>query len=174
MFARPPRYPEMRLMPLAPTILFALALTASQAGTHHAKEIPVQQAHGSFTVDVHPLTPTPAAGLSRFTINKVIHGDLEATTIGEMLAGGDPRQGAAGYVAIEVVTGTLGGKHGSFALQHFATMDGSGPKMQVIVVPGSGTGDLKGIEGTFIIRIEEGKHFYDFELYAARRAVISG
>src|SRR5208283_121992 len=104
---------------------------------------------GSFTVDVHPLTPSPAVGLSRFTINKVIHGDLEATTIGEMLAGGDPRQGAAGYVAIEVVTGTLGGMRGSFALQHFATMDENGPKMQVIVVPGSGTGEFKGIEGIF-------------------------
>jgi hypothetical protein len=124
---------------------------------------PVHHAQGSFTVDVHPLTPTPAAGLSRFTVNKVIHGDLEATTIGEMLAGGDPRQGTAGYVAIEVVTGTFDGKHGSFALQHFATMDESGPKMQVIVVPGSGTGDLKGIEGTFIIRIEDGKHFYNFD-----------
>jgi hypothetical protein len=123
----------------------------------------VQLAHGSFTVDVHPLTPTPAAGLTRFTINKVIHGDLEATTIGEMLAGGDPRQGTAGYVAIEVVTGTLEGIYGSFALQHFATMDARGPKMQVIVVPGSGTGDLKGIEGAFTIRIENGEHFYDFD-----------
>lgn len=154
-------------MPLVPNILFALVLAASQAAAPGAaataKETPVQHAHGSFTVDVHPLTPTPAAGLSRFTINKTIHGDLEGTTIGEMLAGGDPRQGAAGYVAIEVVTGTLGGKHGSFALQHFATMDGSGPRMQVIVVPGSGTGDLKGIEGTFNIRIEDGNHFYDFE-----------
>jgi hypothetical protein len=133
------------------------------ASDRTTKEISVPHAQGSFTVDVHPLTPTPAAGLSRFTINKVIHGDLEATTIGEMLAGGDPKQGAAGYVAIEVVTGTLGGKHGSFALQHFATMDASGPKMQVIAVPGSGTGDLKGIEGTFLIRVEEGKHSYDFD-----------
>jgi Protein of unknown function (DUF3224) len=123
----------------------------------------VQHAHGSFIVDVHPLPPTPAAGLSRFTVNKVIRGDLEATTIGEMLAGGDPKQGAAGYVAIEVVTGTLDGKYGSFALQHFATMDGNGPKMQVIVVPGSGSGDLKGIEGTLTIRIEGGQHFYDFD-----------
>jgi len=148
-------------------MLFALALAVPQAAAPGAaataKEIPVHHAHGSFTVDVHPIAPAPAAGLSRFTINKTIHGDLEATTIGEMITGGDPRQGAAGYVAIEVVTGTLGGKQGSFALQHFATMDVNGPKMQVIVVPGSGTGDLKGIEGTFIIRIEEGKHFYDFD-----------
>jgi len=31
------------------------------------------------------------------------------------------------------------------------------------VVPGSGTGELRGIEGTFIIRIENGEHFYDFD-----------
>jgi hypothetical protein len=152
----------MRLMPLASTILFALALAAPQTAVP-PKEIPVHHAHGSFTVDIHPLTPPLASGISRFTSNKVIHGDLEAMSIGEMLTGGDPKQGAAGYVAIEVVTGTLDGKHGSFALQHFATMDASGPKMQVIVVPGSGTGDLKGIEGTFVIRIEDGKHFYDFD-----------
>jgi hypothetical protein len=149
-------------MPLASSILFALMLTAPQIAAQ-PKEIPVHHAHGSFTVDVHPLTPAPAEGIGRFTINKTIHGDLEATTIGEMFTGGDPKQGAAGYVAIEVVTGTLDGKHGSFALQHFATMDGAGPKMQVIVVPGSGTGELKGIEGTFAIRIEDGKHFYDFD-----------
>jgi len=123
----------------------------------------MHHAHGTFTVDVHPLTPAPADGLSRYTINKVIHGDLEATTKGEMFGGGDPKQGAAGYVAIEMVTGTLDGKQGSFALQHFATMDASGPKMQVMVVPGSGTGELKGIAGTFTIKIENGQHLHDFE-----------
>jgi hypothetical protein len=123
----------------------------------------MHQAHGAFTVDVHPLTPAPAEGLARFSINKQIHGDLEATTIGEMFSGGNPRQGSAGYVAIEVVTGALAGKQGSFALQHFATMDASGTKMQVIIVPGSGTGDLKGIAGTFSIRIESGQHFYDLD-----------
>jgi hypothetical protein len=127
------------------------------------KEIPMQHAQGTFTVDVKPLSPAPAEGLSRYTINKAIHGDLEATTKGEMFSAGDPKQGAAGYVAIEVVTGTLSGKQGSFALQHLATMDASGPKMQVIVVPGSGTGEFKGIAGTFAIRIEAGQHFYDFD-----------
>ncbi len=123
----------------------------------------MHHAHGTFTVDVHPLSPAPAEGLTRYTINKVIHGGLEATTKGEMFGGGDPKQGAAGYVAIEMVTGTLAGRQGGFGLQHFATMDASGPKMQVIVVPGSGTGELKGISGTFTIRIEGKEHFYDFE-----------
>lgn len=121
------------------------------------------QAHGTFTVDIHPLSPPPAEGLARFSINKTINGDLEATTIGEMFTGGDPKQGAAGYVAIEFVTGTLNSKVGTFALQHFATMDGKGPSMQVIVVPGSGTGELKGLEGTFTIRVETGQHFYEFD-----------
>ena len=123
----------------------------------------MHHAHGTFTVDLHPLTPAPAEGLSRYSSNKQIHGDLEATSKGEMFGAGEYTKGAAGYVAIEVVTGTLNGKHGSFALQHFATMDASGPKMQVIVVPGSGTGELKGIAGTFTIKIENAQHFYDFD-----------
>jgi len=122
-----------------------------------------QHAQGTFTVKVLPLTPAPAEGLSRFSINKEIHGGLEGTTQGEMYSGGDPKQGAAGYVAIEVVTGTLNGKHGSFALQHMATMDQSGRKMSVVVVPGSGTGDLKGLSGTFDIQIANGQHSYSFE-----------
>jgi hypothetical protein len=89
---------------IAFTMLLAFALQAQ------TKESPMtQHAHGAFTVDVKPLTPAPAEGLSRFSINKQIHGDLEGATQGEMFSGGDPKQGAAGYVAIEVVTGTLAG-----------------------------------------------------------------
>jgi hypothetical protein len=120
-------------------------------------------AHGTFTVTVLPLSPAPAEGLNRYSINKEIHGDLEATTQGEMFSGGDPKKGVAGYVAIEVVTGVLQGKHGSFALQHMATMDDRGPNMTVLVVPGSGTGDLQGISGNFTIKIAGGLHSYDFD-----------
>jgi hypothetical protein len=123
----------------------------------------MHQARGTFSVDVHPLSPAPIEGIGRFSINKIIHGDMEATSIGEMFTGGDPKKGLAGYVAIEFLTGTINGKDGGFALQHFATMDGRGPSMQVIVVPGSGTGELTGIEGTFTIHIENRQHFYEFE-----------
>ncbi len=123
----------------------------------------MHHAHGTFTVDVRPISPAPAEGVSRYSLDKQIQGDLEATTKGEMLGGGDPKQGTAGYVAMEMVTGTLSGKHGSFALQHSGTMDQDGPKMTVIVVPGSGTGELKGIAGTFIIHIDKSGHSYDFD-----------
>ena len=120
--------------------------------THHAR--------GTFTVDIKPLTPPPAEGLGRFSIDKTLSGDLEGSTRGEMFTGGDPKQGVAGYVAIEAFTGTLAGKHGGFALQHSATMDASGRAMSVIVVPGSGTGELKGIAGDFSIEIVDGQHKY--------------
>ena len=123
----------------------------------------MHHAHGTFTVDVRPLSPAPAEGLSRYTINKNVHGDLEATSRGEMYGAGDYKLGTAGYVGIEMVTGALKGKQGSFALQHFATMDAGGSKMQVIASPGSGTGQLKGITGTFTIRVENGQHLYDFD-----------
>lgn len=120
-------------------------------------------AAGTFTVKIEPLTPAPAEGLARFSINKEIHGGLEATTRGEMFSAGDPRSGAAGYVAIERVTGALDGRHGSFALMHAATMDASGQKMTVTVVPGSGTDELKGLAGVFTIVIENGQHRYTLD-----------
>jgi Protein of unknown function (DUF3224) len=142
----------------------SIFLTLAPQATAPQKETPMpHHAHGTFTVDIRPVTPPPAEGLSRFSSNKEIHGDLEAASKGEMLSAGDPKQGAAGYVAIEMVTGTLNGKHGSFALQHLGTMDASGLKMQVIVVPGSGTGELKGIAGTFTIHNDKGAHSYDFD-----------
>lgn len=135
--------------------VFAFAQKGDTLATHHAR--------GTFTVDMKPLTPSPAEGISRFSIDKQIQGDLEATSRGEMFSGGDFQSGNAGYVAMEVVTGTLAGKRGSFALQHSATMDQNGPKMTVVVVPGSGTEALKGIAGTFTIQIDHGKHSYDLE-----------
>lgn len=122
-----------------------------------------QHAHGSFEVKVQPQSPAPAEGLVRFSIEKQIHGDLEAVSHGEMLSGGDPKKGEAGYVAIERVTGTLQGRQGSFALQHSATMDRSGMTLRVTVVPGSGTEQLQGIAGSFTIAVANGQHSYDFD-----------
>ena len=66
----------------------------SQPSPAQQKEIPMtHHAHGAFTVSVKPLTPPPAEGLGRYSIDKEIHGDLEATTKGEMFSGGDPKQG---------------------------------------------------------------------------------
>ena len=123
----------------------------------------MHHAHGTFTVKMGAPAPGPAEGLSRFTMEKEIHGDLEGTSKGEMIAAGDYKLATAGYVAIELVSGKLDGHTGSFALQHTATMNGKALDMDVVITPGSGTGDLKGIGGTFKILIKDGQHYWDLD-----------
>ena len=144
------------------TLTFVLVTNLSTAQT--TNPLPMNTAKGTFEVTMSPVNDRVVPTITAMSIDKQIHGDLEATTKGEMLSAGDPKTGAAGYVAIEQVTGKLGDKTGSFALMHFATMTpGSPNEMKVIVVPGSGTGELSGIYGTFTILIQGGKHSYTFE-----------
>lgn len=125
---------------------------------HHAK--------GAFDVKLQPLeayNKSDGAGLGRMSIDKQFHGDLDATSQGEMLHAGNAKE-SGGYVAVERVTGTLQGRHGAFSLQHNATMTKGVPYLNIIVVPGSGTGELAGLSGTMKIIIEAGgKHFYEFD-----------
>ena len=51
-------------------------------------------------------------------------------------------KGSAGYVAIEKVTGTLNGRHGSFYLQHNGTMTRGVGELTITVIPDSGTDEL--------------------------------
>jgi hypothetical protein len=124
--------------------------------------------HASGTFDVK-LTPQSAAAgieaaqLGRQTIDKHFSGELDATSLGEMLSAGGNVQGSAGYVAIERVTGVLQGKRGSFVLQHTGTMNRGVPSLSISVVPDSGTDELTGLSGSMQIQIEQGKHFYRFD-----------
>lgn len=130
------------------------------AGLWVATLLTMHHAKGTFEVQMKPLEAT-VPGTGRYSLNKVLHGDIEGTSVGEMFGAGDPKKGAAGYVAVEIVTATIEGKHGTFALQHSSTMDGKDMKMDIQVSPGSGTGDFVGMKGTFEIKIEGGKHFYE-------------
>jgi hypothetical protein len=122
-----------------------------------------KHASGPFEVKLTPQEDKIDPTLSRMTINKQFHGPLEATSKGQMLAAGTAVKGSAGYVAIELVTGTLDGRTGTFVLQHSATMNRGTPTLAITVVPDSGTGQLTGLSGTMAIIIAEGKHSYDFE-----------
>jgi hypothetical protein len=114
------------------------------------------------------LTPQPAEEkvgdptIGRMALDKQFHGDLEATSKGQMLSTMGDVKGSAGYVAIERVSGTLHGHKGTFALQHSGTMTRGTPSLTISVIPDSGTGELVGLAGTMEIHIVEGKHFYDF------------
>ena len=139
-----------------------LQTAAAQASP--TKEATMQHATGTFDVKMGPTGHAPDSTLNSMSLDKIFHGDLEGTGKGEMISAGDPASGNAGYVAIERVTGTLSGHTGSFALMHMASMSsGFAPQMTVMVAPGSGTGELAGIYGTFTITIAAGKHSYGLD-----------
>ncbi|UXU85969.1 DUF3224 domain-containing protein [Burkholderia sp. S-53] len=124
------------------------------------------QANGPFEVKLNPESLSSVAentGLGRMSLDKQFHGDLEAVSQGEMLAFRTAVQGSAGYVAMETVQGTLGGRQGSFVLQHSSTMTRGQPKQSITVVPDSGTGELQGLSGSMIITIDNGQHSYTFD-----------
>lgn len=124
------------------------------------------RASGTFEVK---LTPRPAddpgedAPLGRMAIDKQFRGDLEATSRGEMLAFRSAVPGSAGYVAMERVDGTLGGRGGAFVLQHSGTMTRGAAELTITVVPDSGTGELAGLAGRMTIEVADGKHSYHFD-----------
>ncbi len=69
-------------------------------------------ANGSFDVK---MLPAPLAGdspIGSLALDKRFEGDLEATSKGHMLAFNTSVKGSAGYVAMEQVTGSLGGRTG--------------------------------------------------------------
>jgi hypothetical protein len=122
---------------------------------------------GKFEVKLNPLKSYAQGkddiNLGRMSIDKTFHGELEASSKGEMLSAMTAVQGSAGYVAIEQVVGSLSGRQGSFVLQHFGTMNKGKDHLILEVVPDSGSGELSGLTGEMVIKIEEGQHYYHFE-----------
>lgn len=148
-------------------VLFVLALsTPPSPALGRPAEVPVTvHATGTFDVTVSPLPGDGAewGGFARLSIDKRFQGDLEGTSRGQMLAEGGPGSGAGGYVALERVTGVLGGRRGSFVLQHSGTLKQGQADMTITVVPGSGTGELAGLAGCFHILAAGGRHSYEFD-----------
>jgi len=140
---------------IAASALFLAAPALSETVMHTAA--------GTFEVKITvlPADPARASKTGRMAVAKTYAGDLAGTASGEMQTAGPVATGSGAYVMIEQVDGTLGGRQGSFALAHTGLMDSGKPDLRVVVVPGSGTGELAGISGALTIRIEGGKHFYE-------------
>ena len=114
------------------------------------------------------------ATFGRFRFEKRFHGDLDATSVVEMLSAGNPASGSAGYVAVEHVIGTLAGLRGRFMLQHNGVMDGGVGSLDLTVVPATGTDALEGLRGRMKIDIDDaGAHFYTFD-YTLPAADVDG
>jgi Protein of unknown function (DUF3224) len=122
-------------------------------------------ARGEFEVSLTPQKadnqPAENAGIGRMAIAKTFTGELEAASEGEMLSAMSAKDSGV-YVAIERVTGRLGGRSGAFVLQHCGIMTRGARQLSVTVVPESGTDGLQGISGSMEIKIDDGKHYYEF------------
>ncbi|MEQ1537987.1 MAG: DUF3224 domain-containing protein [Sphingorhabdus sp.] len=139
-----------------------LMVAAPLALAFTTMENPMQHAAGEFEVKLNPVSSADEP-VMRMSLDKQFHGDLEAHSIGQMMAGGNEANGARVYVALETVTGSLKGKSGSFVLAHRGTMTKDAQTLSVIIVPETGTGELAGIKGELGIDIRDGKHFYTLD-----------
>jgi hypothetical protein len=84
--------------------------------------------------------------LTRAAVTKTFTGDIEGEGHVEylMMYRGD---GSATFVGLERVVGKLAGRAGSFVLQRTGVFENGVAKETYLVIPGSGTGDLRGLRG---------------------------
>jgi len=84
--------------------------------------------------------------LTRASVTKTYTGDIAGDAQVEylMMYRSD---GTAAFVGLERVVGGIGGKDGSFVLQRTGVFEGGQAKESYSVVPGSGTGELRGLTG---------------------------
>ena len=84
--------------------------------------------------------------LTRAAVTRTFTGDIAGEGHVEylMMYRGD---GSASFVGLERVVGQVGGKAGSFVLQRTGVFEKGTAKESYVVVPGSGTGDLRDLRG---------------------------
>ena len=124
-------------------------------------------ASGTFEVE---LTPQEDLGspAGRMVITKSYLGDMSGSGIGQMISK-RTENGAAVYYAIEEFSGSLDGRSGGFTLVHEGYMSSETQSLEVTVLEGSGSGELKNISGSMLIVQDANGHRYEltFELQGA-------
>ncbi|QRP47976.1 DUF3224 domain-containing protein [Amycolatopsis sp. FDAARGOS 1241] len=92
---------------------------------------------------------------ARVAITKTFTGAVEGTSRVEMLTASNAISRA--YVAFERLSVSIDGRKGSFVLRHTAGDEG----LSLVVLAGSGTGELEGISGSAAITMDEaGNHTF--------------
>jgi hypothetical protein len=94
--------------------------------------------------------------LTRIHVEESFDGDIRGAGVVEFLQAARP-DGTASFVGIERVTGTVGGRPGSFLLQDAGTVEDGVVSGEWFVIPGSGTGELAGLRGTGGFRADLGQ-----------------
>lgn len=126
-------------------------------------------ASGTFqiTMTPHPPAETSSPDIGRMHFDKTWSGDLVGHSRGEMLSVGDPASGTAAYVVLEVFSGNLGGRAGTFAFRQSGDMHAGQTSLIYEIVPQSGSGELSGISGSLTLNRVEGVHHYELSALLA-------
>jgi uncharacterized protein DUF3224 len=116
------------------------------------QQMKAARTHATGTIEVKTYVPKsydePSDGpkLVRISVTETFSGDIkgEGTVEFLQLLRAD---GSASFVGLERVVGKVGGRSGSFVLQDAGTLEGKVVSGTWFVVPGSGTGALRGLRG---------------------------
>jgi hypothetical protein len=104
-------------------------------------------------ITVHKYEPVPyeepaeGPALTRIHVEESFSGDIAGDGVVEFLQAANLDEPAS-FVGIERVTGTVGGRAGTFLLQDAGTVADGIVSGDWFVIPGSGTGKLAGLRGT--------------------------
>jgi hypothetical protein len=107
--------------------------------------------------------PTPyeeteeAPSLLEVRITESFSGDIVGEGTGRVIQA-VRKDGSATFVGIERVHGSLGGRSGSFLLQVQGTVAGKQMKAEWVVVPRSGSEELRGLRGEGGFEAQLGEH----------------
>jgi len=130
-------------------------------------------ARGEFFLDWRPDPPfdeAPGGSLSRVTVTKEWTGDIVGTSTAHLLTAMSPVRNSGGYVAVERMDVSIGGRSGTFILQHSAISAAGGEaELSVTVVPDTGTGELASLAGSLTVTVvgrdnptdRGGRHLYE-------------
>jgi hypothetical protein len=84
--------------------------------------------------------------LVRASVSRAFTGDIEGEGQVEYLMM-YRTDGTAAFVGLERITGRIGGKSGSFVLQRTGVFEDGEAKESYAVIPGSASGELRGLAG---------------------------
>jgi len=108
--------------------------------------------HATGRTHVNTYLPIPfdesaeGPSLVEVQLTETFSGDIEGESSVRVLQAAR-KDGSMSFVGLQRVRGAVGGRTGSFLLQPQGTVVGKETHADWSVVPGSGTGDLKGLRG---------------------------
>ena len=108
--------------------------------------------HAIGKINVRTYEPSPydqpddGPALVRIHVEESFSGDIQGEGVATFLQT-TMRDDEASFVGVERVTGSVGGRSGTFVLQDQGTVKDAVVSGDWFVVPGSGTGELAGLRG---------------------------